>query len=170
MQIHRNIVVCLVAGMLGVACSEKHPPQPQNTPPAAATRAQSESMPDQTSSTADDGNGETLSAAVAAGGIPTQYIAHFEQDKLTRIEETRQADRQRGTYEFYGARLMNYSGAALNSGAPLSIQFSLQGAVESAQSNGTTASDTDVSAIRSRGQLLRSHALAQRATRAHSVH
>lgn len=164
MQI-RNIVVCVVIGMLGAACSERSPQHVRSVPPAAEARApQSEST-----AMTDSGNDETLSAAVAAGGIPTHYIAHFEQDKLTRIEETREADRQRGTYEFYGARLMKYSGAALNSSAPLSIQFSPQGAVESAQSNGTTASDTDVSAIRSRGQLLRSHALAQRATHFHSM-
>jgi hypothetical protein len=112
----------------------------------------------------------TLTAKLAAAGIPTKYTAHFEADKLVRIDETRQLDQRRGSYQFYGARLVKYSGAAVGSPQTLELEFDLQGALKSEQANSGTAAATELSAIRERAQLLRSHALAQRSTRAHTTH
>jgi hypothetical protein len=160
---HCIVLVWVVTGstLLG-ACSEKPAPTnastPTSPPPAARTMA-----------TNDATDGQTLTADVAAGGIPTTYVAHFDQDKLTRIDETRQSNRS-GSYEFYGARLLKYAGDALDSDAPVLLEFSMTGSVEKSQSGGSAATPAQIDSIRSRGQLLRSHALAQRATRMHSPH
>ena len=69
-----------------------------------------------------------------------------------------------GRYEFYGARLTRYSGEQLLGPGATQLEFDLQGVL---LSQPTALSSSDIEAIKSRGQLLRSHALAQQATRAH---
>ena len=143
----------------------------QQQPPAADTSSQAAPAPEQAHGDATlqaDTNGDTLTAKLTAVGIPVTYTAHFDGDKLTRIDEIRTADGRHGEYEFYGARLIKYSGAATASAATLSLEFDMQGAVQSAQADPSPFANSETSAIRERAQLLRSHALVQRATRAHS--
>jgi hypothetical protein len=156
-------LLCIAMGSALVSACSKAPPPPNKPASQSASQAQAPQPL--------DGNpisGETLTAQVAAGGIPTRYVAHFEQHKLMRIDETRQADLARGSYEFYGARLLRYAGAALDSAAPVVLEFSMTGSVEKSLSGDGPASQEQIDAIRSRGQLLRSHALAQQSTRTHS--
>jgi hypothetical protein len=84
-----------------------------------------------------------------------------------RIAEQR-ADSRQGEYELRGARLLHYSGNGLSSADDIELRFSLQGVLELAKSgSGGTVSQEEISAIRERAQLLRSHALAQKTTRDH---
>jgi hypothetical protein len=62
--------------------------------------------------------------------------------------------------------LLRYQGAKVSEPAQLDLQFDLQGTLQSGQ--GPDVSDEEIAAIRARAQLLRSHALAQRASRSHS--
>ncbi len=84
-----------------------------------------------------------------------------------RIAELR-ADSRKGEYELRGARLLQYSGEGLTSADTIELRFSLQGVLEAAKSgSGGGVSQEEISAIRERAQLLRSHALAQKTTRDH---
>lgn len=159
------IIVLAVAG----GCSDEKPPSTN----AAAPKTQTPEPPstlDESAREPVDTDEEKVVAEVAAGGIPTRYVAYFDQDKLTRIDETRSTDQRSGSYEFLGARLVKYSGATLTAKGELMLRLSMQGAVESAQIDGAAASDDIVNAIRTRAQLLRSHALAQRSSRSHVGH
>jgi hypothetical protein len=82
-----------------------------------------------------------LSGQINAAGIAATYAATFADGEQLRIVEQR-ADSRSGEYEFRGARLLHYSGAG-------------------------AAPAQEISAIRERAQLLRSHALAQQTTRDH---
>jgi hypothetical protein len=109
-----------------------------------------------------------LHAKLNAGGIPAEYVAHFEAEQLARIDEQRQplnVASLRSAYTFKGARLLSYRGAKLSDAAQIDLQFDLQGALQSGQ--GPNVTDAEIAAIRNRAQLLRSHALAQRATKLH---
>jgi hypothetical protein len=64
---------------------------------------------------------------------------------------------------------LEYDGAALKSAATLKLRFDVQGSVITASADGAAASAEEIAAIRSRAQLLRSHALAQQATRTHQL-
>ena len=78
-----------------------------------------------------------------------------------RIAEQR-GDSRNGEYEFRGARLLHYSGSGLSNAEPIELRFDLQGALELAKSASGTVPPEEISAIRERAQLLRSHALAQK--------
>jgi hypothetical protein len=110
--------------------------------------------------------GESLHVAVNAGGIPTAFTAYFsDEQQLTKIVETRKsAGNPQGEYSFTGARLTGYTGAAIGSGESIEFSLDMKGAVSST----TRASDTDISALRTRAQLLRSLALARRTTAVHA--
>jgi hypothetical protein len=102
--------------------------------------------------------------------MPTQYSASFAaQGKLQRIVEERAAmgHQASGRYDFYGARLVRYSGEQLHETGSVDLQFDLRGAVLG-DTAGLSAADLD--AIKTRGQLLRSHALAQLESRSHAHH
>ena len=112
-------------------------------------------------------NSRTLSGRINAAGIEATYEATFAEDERVRIAEQR-ADSRRGEYELRGARLLHYSGNGLSSADDIELRFSLQGVLELAKSgSGGTVSQEEISAIRERAQLLRSHALAQKTTRDH---
>jgi hypothetical protein len=98
--------------------------------------------------------------------LPTEYSAVFAANQLRAITETREAGGRRvpGRYEFYGARLTRYAGEQLLAPGAAELAFDLQGVL---LSQPTELSSSAVAAIKTRGQLLRSHALAQQATRAH---
>ena len=143
----RSLQTGLILLALG-ACS-KEPVPPQSTPLAPAIApAKSATAP-------------TLSGQLNAAGIAAKYDATFADGEQLRIVE-RRADSRTGEYEFRGARLLRYSGNRMSSADSIELRFNLQGAVESAQSAAGTVSPEEVSAIRERAQLLRSHALAQK--------
>ena len=98
--------------------------------------------------------------------VPTHYAAAFAGQQLEYITETRTVagSNTMGRYEFYGARLVRYVGEPLQSTGNIELKFDMQGALLS-DSAGVSSADIDV--IKNRAQLLRSHALAQRAARSH---
>jgi hypothetical protein len=105
------------------------------------------------------------------GGIATEYAASFETERLYRIVEHRRFEsatpggEYEGEYEFEGARLLRYRGARLRDAAPLDLQFDMQGMLQSGRD--PNVSDDEIDELRNRAQLLRSHALARRATKLH---
>ena len=118
----------------------------------------------------DGESGDELKASLAAGTTPATYAAAFADGQLKRIAEERKpagAPARHANYVFYGARLIEYSGAALQSDATLELRFDMQGGIESASGSAGQPADAEINAIRNRAQLLRSHALARRATRGH---
>lgn len=120
--------------------------------------------------TAKSPTNDVLTSSINAAGIPATYQASFAGAELERIEETRgdhSADAGRNTYEFLGARLMKYSGASLSDDAKIELEFSTRGTLNIARSDSREVTAEEISAIRSRAQLLRSHALAQQSTRSH---
>jgi hypothetical protein len=156
---HRSKLISLsVLIALSCACSDQAPP-PAASEPAKETTSATPSL---------DTDPNAMRAKLNAGGIPSEYAAHFENSQLVRISELRQsadAGSRAGEYTFNGARLLAYRGAKLSDSAALDLRFDMQGTLHSRQ--GADVTEEDVSAIRGRAQLLRSHALAQRATRSH---
>lgn len=116
-----------------------------------------------------DAEHSMLSAELNAGGALSRYEAHFANEHLTRIDETRARDGRAdaGVYEFYAARLLKYEGVGLTRPSRVRLELDMQGRVTTALADEAPAAAEEISAIRARGQLLRSHALAQRATRSH---
>jgi hypothetical protein len=155
-QLHRTVALGFVACVLFVGCSEKAPPPV--TPETSAPMA--ESQPDAANVTRSKLN---------AHGVPTQYAAEFDAEKLVKITEERTSGSGAtldGEYTFQGARLLRYRGAKVQQEGQLDLQFDLQGVLQSGR--GPDVTDEDIATIRDRAQLLRSHALAQRAARGHS--
>lgn len=113
---------------------------------------------------------DVLRAKLDAAGLPTEYAARFDADRVQRITEHRkQGDTTvAAEYAFVGARLVEYRGPNLQAPEQLELQFDMQGAVVSGRS--PNVSDEDIAAIRDRAQLLRSHAVAQRAAQMHAAH
>lgn len=115
---------------------------------------------------------DMLEATLGTGAASATYVASFDAGKLQSIAEARTppaAAARRGNYVFYGgARLTQYSGAALLSDATVDLRFDMQGALICASGSAGRPGDDEVSAIRNRAQLLRSHALARKSTRDHS--
>ena len=145
----RSLQTGLILLALGACSKEPAPPQSTLLAPAIApAKSATASAP-------------TLSGQLNAAGIAAKYDATFAAGEQLRIVEQR-ADSRTGEYEFRGARLLHYSGNGMSSADSIELRFNLQGAVESAQSAAGTVSAEEVSAIRERAQLLRSHALAQK--------
>ena len=107
-----------------------------------------------------------MTVRTVIAGVPTEYSVDFSANKLRSIAEVRTAAdrRAQGRYEFYGARLTRYSGEQLQTTGAVQLEFDLQGALVSKVPD---VDATQVEAIKTRSQLLRSHALAQQAARAH---
>jgi hypothetical protein len=151
----RSLQTGLILLALG-ACS-KEPAAPPSTPLTPAIT--------QTDDVA--ANASTLSGHINVAGIAANYEATFAAEERMRIAEQR-ADSRKGEYDLRGARLLRYSGGGLTSANAIELRFSLQGVLELAKSsNGGEVSQEEISAIRQRAQLLRSHALAQKTTRDH---
>ena len=149
----RSLQTGLILLALG-ACSKE--PLPQSTPLAPAV------APAKTATA----NAPTLSGHLNAAGIAARYDATFADAEQLRIVEQR-ADSRTGEYEFRGARPLHYSGGGLSSAEPIELRFNLQGAVELAKSSAGVVAPEEISAIRERAQLLRSHALAQKTNHNH---
>jgi hypothetical protein len=151
----RSLQTGLILLALG-GCS-KEPTAPQSAPLTPAITQPNDATV----------NAPKLSGRISAAGIEATYEAKFEEQERLLISEQR-ADSRRGEYELRGARLLHYSGSGLSSADAIELRFSLQGVLELAKSgNGGTVSQEEISAIRERAQLLRSHALAQKTTRDH---
>jgi hypothetical protein len=141
------------------ACSQEPRPPPQPTPstPLVAATAQAHEA---------TGDARSLSSHINAAGIPATYEATFGAQQQLRISEQR-PDSRNGHYEFRGARLLHYSGSGLSSPDPIELRFDLQGVLTLSKAGAGAVPAEEVSAIRERAQLLRSHALAQETTRDH---
>jgi hypothetical protein len=149
----RSLQTGLILLALG-ACSQE--PPPPSAPLAAA-------IPHAQDAAADV---HTVSSRINAAGIAATYTATFGAKQQLRIAEQR-AESRNGAYEFRGARLLHYSGSGLSSADAIELQFDLQGVLTLSKAGAGAVPAEEVSAIRERAQLLRSHALAQRTTRDH---
>jgi hypothetical protein len=141
------------------ACSKQPEPATQTTPSTplvTAAAAAQEATP----------ASPTVSSHINAEGIAATYAATFGANEQLRITEQR-SDSRNGEYEFRGARLLHYSGSGLTSADPIELGFDLKGALTLSKAGAGPAPAQEVSAIRERAQLLRSHALAQKSTREH---
>ena len=107
---------------------------------------------------------------IDAGNSKSVYAPEFLSGQLIGITEERTSTRgrARARYDFQGARLLRYSGSAFETEGQLEVEFNLQGAVVSASLGSQPASQREIARAREHAQLLRSHALAQQATRTHS--
>ena len=152
----RGLQTGLILLALG-ACSKEAPtPPPPNTPLVAAPAPAPEPA----------AHADTVSSHINAAGIAATYEATFGAQEQLRIAEQR-PDSRNGDYQFRGARLLHYSGSGLSSAQPIELGFDLQGALTLSQAGSGAVPAEEVSAIRERAQLLRSHALAQKTSRDH---
>jgi len=110
---------------------------------------------------------EEFGSKFAPGGVEGSYVATFSDGQITALSETRQPNAQTGAYEFRGARLMKYRGAALSSAANIELEFDLRGKVLVARAGDKEVNATEIAAIRDRAQSLRSHAVAHHDMRGH---
>ena len=152
----RSLQTGLILLALG-ACSKEPAPTPTPSTPLVAA------VPDPQEPKA---VAATLASHIKTAGLAASYRATFEDNERVRIAEQR-ADSRNGLYEFRGARLLHYSGEGLSSTNAIELEFDLNGALKSSKSGAGTVPAEEVSAIRERAQLLRSHALAQKTTRDH---
>jgi hypothetical protein len=155
----------LVTALLAASGCSKEAATPV-TAPSNSTPLVEQSAIDSPAAKVDEYRG-----SFAPGGIAATYVATFSDDRIKTIQETRKAtdgaDERSGEYEFYGARLMKYHGAALGSADMLQLEFDEQGKVLVARAGANPASAEEITRIRDRAQSLRSHAVAQRAVRGH---
>jgi hypothetical protein len=140
--------------LLAAGCSKEPPSTPPPSTPLVEQRA-ADAVPAT----------DELTGTFAPGGIAATYRATFTGGKIQRLEETRKESSQNGTYEFLGARLMKYRGAALGSSDTLELEFDQHGKILVARAGDKDVSSDEITAIRDRAQSLRSHAVAQ-----HDVH
>lgn len=110
---------------------------------------------------------EEFQSNFAPGGIAATYRATFRDGHIASLEETREPNAQTGTYEFRGARLMKYQGAALGSTANIQLEFDEKGKVLVSRAGDEEVDAEEISAIRDRAQSLRSHAVAQHDVQGH---
>ncbi len=109
---------------------------------------------------------DAVRVTVTVGGIRTSYAAHFNDDQLERITESREPAGD-GEYVFHGARLMQYEGAALSSPAHIELTFDMQNGVAARGGDLSALNEAEIGAIRNRADLLRSLALTRRSTQSH---
>lgn len=151
-------IAIVAASLLAAACS-KEKPAPTPSIPLVEQRAA-----DPAPATTDE-----FRSSFAPRGIAASYRATFSEGQIQSLEETREANSRTGTYEFRGARLMKYRGAALNSTDDIELEFDLQGKVLTARAGDKEVSAEEISVIRDRAQSLRSHAVSQHAVRGHEA-
>ena len=152
----RSLQTGLILLALG-ACSREPPAAPPPSTPLAAVIPQAQDAASDV---------HTLNSRINAAGISATYAATFGAEQQLRIAEQR-ADARNGEYEFRGARLLHYSGSGLSSADPIELRFDLQGMLTLSKAGAGAVPAAEVSAIRERAQLLRSHALAQKTSRDH---
>jgi hypothetical protein len=113
----------------------------------------------------------TQTIRVNADGISSSYSASYDGEQLTEIHEERSSAKgtAQGHYEFQGARLVRYRGAAFQDARTLTAEFNLEGRLVEARKGEREAPEEEIVQLRRRAQLLRSHALAQRASKMHTA-
>lgn len=158
MRISPSHVWVLALLLLGACSKDSHQARREPAPAGAVTA---------TLTPLDPESANVLRAQLDAGGIPADYAAHFVDGRIERIVEHRRlADTVLpGEYSFEGGRLLHYRGTQLERPNPIELEFDLQGRLVSGRD--PQISEREIAAIRARGQLLRSHALARRATQTH---
>lgn len=149
------LAMVITASLLASGCSKE--PTPTATTPLVEQRA-ADPVRKPT---------EEFRSSFAPGGIAATYRATFSEGKIQSLEETRKTSSRIGTYEFHGARLMRYHGAALNSDDTLELEFDEQGKILKARAGEKNVSAEEITAIRDRAQSLRSHAVSQHAVKGH---
>jgi hypothetical protein len=174
MRPNSRTATALMMLCLSSACKQQHsqPSSETSTPESAAQPHSASAFPatvppdDAVPVVAQATSDRVITVRAVIANLPTDYAASFAAERLRSIAETRTvgARRAQGRYEFYGARLTRYAGEQLHSTGTVQLEFDLQGALISQL---PASSAQEVEAIKSRSQLLRSHALAQQATRAH---
>jgi len=147
-----------VAALLTVAACSK-----ESATPAAATTP----LVEQSAADSKPVQVEEFRGKFAPGRIATNYQARFSDGQIQSLQETREPNAQTGEYEFKGARLMKYQGAALSSTATIELEFDQQGKVLVNRAGDKQVSAEEISAIRDRAQSLRSHAVAHHDVRGH---
>jgi hypothetical protein len=160
-----RIVAAIVAALVVSGCKPKAPEQPSKPPtPTAASAAPVDSAQ---FNPASDVERPTLTSAIESAGRRTQYVAYFDGTQLARIEETPEGGGPVAEYRFLGARLLRFSQTA-GSDAGTVLELDDRGGVQRAMAGAAAMSQADIDDIRTRAQLLRSHALAQRASKMHA--
>lgn len=153
----RTLACCLTGTLLLSACEPKAPEAPTKPPAPSAASAAAPS--------AEEHERPTLQSRFDSAGRRTQYAAYFEGPQLARIEETPDGGGPTAKYTYRGARLLKYSQPG-NSGEVI-LELDDRGRVQRALVGQQTLAQTEIDAIRTRAQLLRSHALAKQATKMH---
>ncbi|WP_129781466.1 hypothetical protein [Peristeroidobacter soli] len=151
-----RLAMTIAASLLAACSKEPAPAATPNTPLVEQRAADPAHQP-----------GQEFRGSFAPGGIAATYRARFNDGKIQSLAETRKATSQTGTYEFLGARLMKYHGAALNSNDTIELEFDEQGKVLKARAGDKDVSAEEITAIRDRAQSLRSHAVSQYAVKGH---
>lgn len=154
--LHQLQLSALAVTLTLAACSEEPPPSQPSAP-----------LVERSAADAVQPEAEELRSSFAPGGVEATYRATFRNGQIQHLLETRKATSQSGTYEFRGARLMKYRGAALGASEVIELEFDAQGKVLLARAGDKEVSAEEISAIRDRAQSLRSHALAQHDLRSH---
>lgn len=152
-----KIFFVLAAVVVVVACSKESATPNSPTTPLVEQRA-ADPKPVRV---------EEFRGKFAPGGMAASYRATFRDGQITALEETREPGSQTGAYEFHGARLMKYQGAALGSEEKIELEFDQQGKVLVSRAGNQEASPEQISAIRDRAHSLRSHAVAHHDVRGH---
>lgn len=151
--------IFVVAAMFMVAACSKQSETPQ---PSAATP-----LVEQSAADPHPGRIEELHGKFAPGGIAATYRATFSDGQIKSLEETREGNAESAAYEFLGARLMKYRGAALSSADLIELEFDERGKVLVSRAGDKEVNPEEISAIRDRAQSLRSHAVAIHGVRGH---
>jgi hypothetical protein len=172
-----TLAAAVTAMGLITACKQQHsePHAKTSTPESTARPDSASAIPaavppvdathEPVAEATDSGADRVITVRAVIASMPTQYSAGFSAAQLRYIAETRDATGSvQGRYEFYGARLTRYSGAQLLAPAAVELEFDLQGTLLSKYPG---LASSEIEAIKTRAQLLRSHALAQQASRAH---
>ena len=155
---HSKKILIVVAMFIVAACSK----EPATPPTATTTSLVEQSAADPKAIRIEEFHGK-----FAPGGIAASYRATFSDGQIKSLEETREANAHTGAYEFHGARLMKYRGAALGSTEQIELEFDQQGKVLVSRAGDKEVSAAEIVAIRDRAQSLRSHAVATHDVRGH---
>jgi outer membrane murein-binding lipoprotein Lpp len=144
-------------------CSER-----QHASEAAGQSAAQQPSPAIAAEPADEPSepGSIIKGTAAPGGVAATFEARLKDGQVHKIAETR-TPAGAGEYSFYGARLVEYHGSALQSDANIELKFNMSGVVTAATSSAGKVSDDEINAIRTRAQVLRSAAAARQATQGH---
>lgn len=145
-----GLSTALAVMMLVTACRDRTPEKPTQPP-----------LPTTSEVSAGDDEKPTLVSRIEAGGRASEYRAYFDQKHLARIRETYSDSATQAEYQFEGARLMRYASESLE------LVLDAQGRIERALENGQPVAPDKIEAIRTRANMLRSHALALHASRSH---